>query len=218
MIRVLLAEDHAIVREGLRSLLDAIPNIQVVGEAVDGRQAVDMTEKLLPDVVVTDITMPGLNGLEATRRIKALHPEVRVVVLSMHADDEYVFQALGAGASGYLLKQSAAVELVEGIRTVQRGDTYLSPSIATRVLGEFVRRGQELSEEDSYDRLTEREREVLQLVAEGCSSRGIAKLLCVSAKTVETHRAHLTDKLGIRGTARLTQYAVRKGVVDVNPA
>ena len=218
MIRVLLAEDHGIVREGLRSLLSATPDIQVIGEAEDGRQAVDMTEKLRPDVVVTDITMPGLNGLEATRRIRERHPGVQVVVLSMHADDEYLFQALGAGASGYLLKQSAGVELVDGIRTVHRGETYLSPSVATRVLEEFVRRGQELAEEDSYDTLTNRERDVLQQVAEGYTSREIAELLRVSVKTVETHRAHLTEKLGIRGTAGLTQYAVRKGVIRVDGA
>ena len=218
MIRVLLAEDHAIVREGLCSLLGATPGIQVIGEAEDGRQAIAMTEKLHPDVLVTDITMPGLNGLEATRRIKAGLPEVQVVVLSMHTVDEYIFQVLAAGASGYVLKQAATTELVSAIRTVHEGGVYLSPSVSKRVLDEFVRGRKTEQTEDSYDRLTGREREVLQLVAEGNTSRGIADMLCVSVKTVETHRANLAEKLGIRGTAGLTQYAIRKGVIKVDAA
>ena len=213
MIRVLIAEDHTIVRKGLRSLLDAEPGIEVIAEAKDGQEAVEKTERLRPDVVVTDISMPGLNGLEATRRIKKRFPEVQVVILSMHTNDEYIFQVLGAGASGYVLKQSAVQELVSAIQMVSRGQSYLSPSVSKRVVEEFVRRGQALAEPDSYDSLTNREREVLQLVAEGHKSREIAELLYISEKTVQTHRAHIMQKLGIRGAAELTQYAVRKGVI-----
>jgi len=214
-IRVLLAEDHTIVRKGLRSLLDAEPGIEVIDEAEDGREAVQKAQQLRPDVVLMDITMPGLNGLEATRQIKKRFPEVKVLVLTVHAGEEYVLQVLRAGASGYLVKQTAPRELVSAIRAAYRGDSFLSPSISRKVVEEYVRQAEAMPEEDSYDKLSDREREVLQLIAEGHSNRGIAELLHVSVKTVETHRAHLMDKLGIRTTAELTRYAVRKGVISV---
>ena len=214
-IRVLLAEDHTIVRKGLRSLLDGEVGMEVIGEAEDGREAIQMTQQLLPDVVLMDISMPGLNGLEATRQIKERFPEVKVLVLTRHADEEYVFQILRAGASGYVVKKAAPAELILAIQAVYRGDSFLSPSISRKVIAEYIRTA-EAMEENSYDRLTDREREVLQLIAEGHSNREIAELLHISEKTVRAHRAHLMDKLGIHSTAELTGYAIRKGVVSLD--
>jgi DNA-binding NarL/FixJ family response regulator len=159
-----------------------------------------------------DITMPVLNGLEATRQIKKLFPQVKVVVLTVHSTEEYIFQILRAGASGYVVKQAAVSELVQAIQTVYRGDSFLSPSISRQVVEEYGRRAEAI--EDKYDRLTDREREVLQLIAEGRANREIAQLLHVTVKTVEAHRAHLMDKLGLRSTAELTRYALRKGIVS----
>jgi len=216
-IRVLLAEDHTIVRKGLRSLLDDEADIQVIGEAEDGRQAVEEVERLLPDVVLMDITMPGLNGLEAARRIKKRFPEVKVLVLTMHSNEEYIFQVLRAGASGYLVKQAAPAELVWAIQAIHRGDSFLSPSISRKVIEDYTRRAEATEVRDSFDRLTGREREILQLIAEGHTNREIAELLHLSAKTVETHRAHLMGKLDIHNVAELTQYAIRRGVIAPDP-
>jgi two-component system response regulator NreC len=213
-INVLLAEDHIVVRKGLRSLLDAEAGIEVIGEADDGREAIKKARQLHPDVVVMDIAMPGLNGLEATRRIKKHFPRVEVLILTMHANEEYIFQILRAGASGYVVKQAAPEELVAAIRAVHQGDSFLSPSISGKVIEEYVRRAEGMVEKDSYDRLTSREREVLQLVAEGHSNREIAALLHISVKTVETHRANLMDKLDIHSAAELTQYAIHRGVIS----
>jgi DNA-binding NarL/FixJ family response regulator len=210
-IRVLLAEDHTIVRKGLRSLLEDEANIQVVGEAEDGREAVRMTQELLPDVVLMDISMPGLSGLEATRQIKERFPEVNVLVLTRHANEEYVLQILQAGASGYVVKKAAPAELMLAIQAVYRGDSFLSPAISREVIEEYTRR----AGANDYDRLTDREREVLQLIAEGRSNREIAELLHVSMKTVENHRANLMDKLGLRSVAELTRYAIRKGIISL---
>jgi len=212
-IRVLLAEDHTIVRKGLRSLLEDEAAIEVIGEAEDGREAIQKVGQLRPDVVVMDITMPALNGLEATRQIKELFPEVKVLILTMHANEEYVFQILRAGASGYVVKQAAVTELVSAIQAVYRGDSFLSPSISSEVIEEYIRQAKGVAK-NSYDKLTNREREVLQLIAEGHSSREIAELLHISAKTVRVHRAHLMDKLDIHSTAGLTRYAIRKGVIQ----
>jgi DNA-binding NarL/FixJ family response regulator len=214
-ISVLLAEDHAIVRKGLRSLLAAEVDIEVIGEAADGREAIEMASKLRPNIVVMDITMPGLNGLEATRQIKHRLPEVQVVVLTMHTAEEYIFQILRAGASGYVVKRAAPSELISAVRAAYRGESFLSPSVSRTVIEEYVRKAGALVEGDSYEELTPREREVLQLIAEGHSTRGIAELLCLSAKTVQSHRANLMRKLGIYTTAELTQYAIRKGVTGL---
>ncbi len=211
-IRVLLAEDHTIVREGLRSLLENEAGIEVIGEAEDGREAVQKTQELLPDVVLMDLSMPGLSGLEATRQIKQRFPEVKVLVLTRHANEEYVFQILRAGASGYVVKKAAPTELVLAIQAVYRGDSFLSPSISRQVVAEYMRQAEAMAE-NSYDRLTDREREVLQLIAEGHSNREIAELLHISMKTVENHRASLMGKLNVRGTAELTRYAIRKRVI-----
>ena len=212
-IRVLLAEDHTIVRKGLRSLLEDEDAIEVIGEAQDGREAVGKAGQLLPDVVLMDIAMPGLNGLEATRQIKKLFPQVGVLILTMHTTEEYILQVLQAGASGYVVKQAAPSELVLAIHAVYRGDNFLSPSISRGVIEEYIRRTEGMIE-NSYDRLTNREREVLQLVAEGYSSREIGELLFISEKTVETHRSHLMDKRDLHSTAELTRYAIRKGVIS----
>jgi DNA-binding NarL/FixJ family response regulator len=215
-IRVLLAEDHTIVRKGLRSLLDAEATVTVVGEAENGRQAIDQVEHLLPDVVVMDIAMPGLNGLEATRQIKKRFPEVQVLILTVHTAQEYILQILRAGASGYLVKQAAPTDLVQAIQAAHRGGIFLSPSISRKVIEEYVQQASTAAELDSYETLTDREREVLQLIAEGSSTRQIAEQLHISVKTVETHRAHLMDKLELRSTAELTQYAIRKGVISLD--
>lgn len=212
-IRVLLADDHTIVRKGLRSLLEAERGIEVVEEAQDGREAVAKVEQLLPDVVVMDISMPLLNGLEATRQIRELFPEVQVVILTVHTNEEYIYQILRAGASGYVVKRAAPNELMLAIQAAYRGETFLSPSVSRRVVEDYIQQAEAAMGEDSYDRLTSREREVLQLVAEGFTSRDIAGMLHISVKTVEAHRAHLMDKLDIHSTAELTQYAIHKGVI-----
>lgn len=214
-IRVLLAEDHTIVRKGLRALLEGVASIEVVGEAADGREALAQVEQSPADVVLMDLTMPGLSGLEATRQIKERFPQIRVLVLTMHADEEYIFQVLRAGASGYLVKQAAPEELVAAIHAVYQGASFLSPTISKRVIDEYVRRAEEGVVTDPYDKLTPREREVLQLIAEGHSNREIAEQLTISIKTVESHRAHLMEKLDLHNTAELTRYAIRKGLIGL---
>jgi len=213
-IKVLLAEDHTIVRQGLCALLEGEAGLEVIGEAEDGREAIQKVERLHPDVVVMDISMPALNGLEATRQIKERFPEVKVLILTMHANEEYVFQILRAGASGYVVKQAAVTELISAIQAVSQGDSYLSPAISKKVIEEYIRKAEAMVE-NSYDRLTDREREVLQLIAEGHSNREIAALLHLNVKTVENHRASLMDKLHIHSTAELTRYAIHKGVISL---
>jgi two-component system response regulator NreC len=215
LVRVLLAEDHTIVRKGLHALLADEADIEVIAEAEDGREAVRMTEELHPDVVLMDISMPGLGGLEATRQIKRWVPGVQVLVLTRHADEEYVFQILRAGASGYVVKSAAPAELVSAIRVVSQGGSFLSPAISRTVIEGYVRQAEGMVT-DSYEQLTVREREVLQLIAEGLSSRKIAEQLTISEKTVRTHRANLMDKLDLHSTAELTRYAIRKGVISLD--
>lgn len=212
-IRVLLADDHAIVREGLRLVLQTQPDIVVVGEAGDGRQALDLVEKVHPDVVVMDIAMPNLNGLEATRQIKRRFPDVRVVILTMHENQEYVLQIAKAGAIGCVLKRSAGTELVAGIEAAARGESYFSPSIAAMLLEDYRR----LLAQPAPARgeiLTEREREVLQLIAEGRTSREIAELLTLSIKTVQAHRANIMEKLDAHDRTDLVKYAIRVGMIS----
>ena len=212
-IRVVLAEDHTLVRKGLKAILSGYPNIEVIGEASDGREAVQLAETLHPHVVVIDINMPGLNGLEATDRIKHRCPDVRILVLSMHANEEYVLQVLRSGASGYLLKDSATEELVKGIESVNEGEAYLSPRISKTVIADYVRRTDAEDQRAPHEMLTPREREILQLVAEGHTSKEIAEQLHLSIKTVETHRANLMDKLDIHNRAGLIRYAIRAGLI-----
>jgi two-component system response regulator NreC len=213
-IRVLLADDHTVMRAGLRLLLERQPDLAVVGEAADGRNAVDLAEKEKPDVAVIDIAMPNLNGIEATRQIVAKHPEIAVVILSMHSDESYVMRALKAGAKGYLLKDSAEADLIRAVRSVGDGKSFFSPGVSKMLLEDYVHQLQQRGEEDSYELLTTREREILQLLAEGKANKDVANLLNLSLYTVETHRAHILQKLGLHTVPDLILYAVRKGIIS----
>jgi DNA-binding NarL/FixJ family response regulator len=212
-IRVVLAEDHALVRAGFRALLAAIPGVEVVGEAHDGREALDVIGELLPDVAVLDITMPGLGGIQVITQLRAEHPGVHVVVLSMHDNEEYVRQALRAGASGYLLKDSSPVELELAVRSVAQGGSYLSPAVSRYVVTDYVRRA---AEDGPSDVLSARQREILQLIAEGRTNQEIAGTLSLSVKTVETHRAQLMGRLDIHDVAGLVRYAIRTGLIPAD--
>jgi len=211
-IRVLLADDHTIFREGLRSLLERMPEVTVACEAGDGREALELIEKERPDIAVIDITMPGLSGLEVAARAKRASPDTKVIILSMHAREVYVAQALRGGVVGYLLKDSAASELALALRSVARGETYLSPAISKHVVGGFLHGTQ--GEADPLAGLTPRQREILQLIAEGKANKEIASDLGLSVKTVEAHRAQLMDRLGIHDVAGLVKLAIRAGLVD----
>ena len=215
-IRVLLAEDHTIVRKGIRSLLDDEPSIEVVGEAANGREAVAQAEALSPDIVVMDHTMPLLNGLEATRQLRKLLPHIHVLILTMHTNEEYVFRFLQAGAAGYLVKQTAPTDLITAIRTIYAGDSFLSPTISRAVIDEYLRASEASGRAALDSLLTEREREVLQLVAEGLSNQEIAGQLQISAKTVGVHRLNLMQKLDLHNLADLTKYAIRMGIISVD--
>jgi DNA-binding NarL/FixJ family response regulator len=214
-ITVVLADDHTVVRQGLRILLSAEPDMLIVGEAENGRQAVDMTKKLLPDVVVMDIAMPVLNGLEATRQITRSVPATKVLVLSSYSEEAYVQQLTEAGAAGYLLKQTAAVDLLKAIREAQKGNAYFSPLIAKRLRDQCREvLGGEGAPKRREDYLTTREAEVLQLIAEGHANKQIAAELCISIKTVEKHRQQVMNKLGIHDVAGLTRHAISKGIIE----
>jgi DNA-binding NarL/FixJ family response regulator len=213
-IRVLLADDHELVRSGLRALLETLPDVEVVGDTGNGRAAIELTGECKPDIVLMDIEMPGLNGLEATARLQKTSPRTRIIILSMHADARYVAEALQAGASGYLLKNSEPKELALALTTVARGKTWLSPTVSREVVRDYL-------DGDSYRatpraRLTPRQRETLQLIAEGKSTKRIAALLGVSVKTIETHRAQIMRRLEIHDVAGLVRYAIRHGLVQVD--
>lgn len=210
-VRVLLADDHTLVRAGLRKLLESLPSIEVVGEASDGLELLDLIARLQPHVILMDIAMPGLNGLEATGRISKSWPDIRVLILSMHQNAEYIRQALRQGAVAYLLKDSAPMELELALKAVLNGETYLSPAVSKGVVTDYVQRLR--SEEEPVDALTPRQREVLQLIAEGQSTKEIARRLDLSVKTVETHRTQLMKQLDIHEIAGLVRYAMRAGLV-----
>ena len=211
-LRILLADDHTVVRQGLRKVLEERPEWQVVAEAGDGRDAVRLAEEFRPDVAVVDVAMPLLNGIEATRQITKRAPQTRVLVLSMYSDEAYVTQMLKAGATGYLLKDSADVDLLEAVQAVSQGKSFFSPAVARLMSDDYARqRGENLV--DRYESLSEREREIFQLVAEGKTNKEIAALLFISPSTVETHRARIMEKLDLHSAAEIVLYAVRRGVI-----
>jgi len=213
-IRILLADDHTVMRKGLRLLLESQPDFSVVAEASDGRQAVAQAEATQPDVAVIDIAMPNLGGIEAAQRIASVLPNAAIVILSMHSDEGYVLRALKVGAKGYLLKDSAEGDLIEAIRAVHQGRTFFSPEISKMLVEDYIREIRTRGAEDSYDLLTSREREILQLLAERKSNKEIAQELNLSLYTVETHRRNLQEKLNVHSLAELILYAVRKGVIS----
>jgi DNA-binding NarL/FixJ family response regulator len=212
-LRILVADDHTLVRQGLRKILESQPGWVVVGEAGDGRDAVQQTMDLQPDVVIMDIAMPRLNGVEALQQIERRHPNTRVLVLSMYSDEAYVTRAVRAGAAGYLLKDSADVDLIQAVGAVSEGKSFFSPAVARVLLDEYVRQLAERGIADRFDTLSEREREVFQLIAEGHSNKEVATMLHISPTTVETHRAHIMEKLDLHSTADIVLCAVRKGIV-----
>lgn len=210
-IRILLADDHAVLRAGLRALLNAEPDMEVVGEAANGQQAVERAQELKPDVIVMDLSMPGKGGLDATKQIKEQGLSARVLVLTVHAEHQYLLPVLQAGGAGYVLKQAADTELIQAIRTVHRGEAFLYPTAASMLLDDYRRRVS--ATEDQFDGLSEREREVLKFTAEGFSSQEIADRLVISAKTVDTYRQRIMDKLNIHHRSELIRYALRKGLL-----
>jgi two-component system response regulator NreC len=214
-IKIFLADDHTIVRQGLAKLLEAEPNIKVVGEAQDGREAVNKVQRLNPDIVIMDIAMPLLNGIEATRQIKKILPQTKIIILSMHSHDRYISELINLGASGYLLKDSTGGEIVKAVSAAMKGDVYLSPSISRRVVEDYLSLKKTSSREDLYAKLSNREREVFQMIAEGHSTRKISDILCVSPSTVKTHRANIMEKLKLKNISQLIQFAIRLGIVDV---
>jgi DNA-binding NarL/FixJ family response regulator len=212
LLRIILADDHSLFRSGMKALLSKLPDVEVVAEAKDGRETLLLVETHKPDVVLIDIAMTGMNGLEATARITRAFPKVKVLVLSMHATEAYVLEALQAGASGYLVKDADTEELADALRAVRRGGTYLSPPVSRHVISEYVRRTG--GKTNLLDALSQRQREILQLIAEGNTTKDIAKLLNLSVKTVDTHRTQLMDRLDIHDVAGLVRFAIRAGVVQ----
>ncbi len=213
--RILLADDHTLVRAGVRALLEELPDVTVVAEAADGHQALAFTKAHQPHVVFMDVAMSGLNGLETTARLVKDFPDVRVIMLSMHANEEYIWQALRAGASGYLLKSASTAELELALKAVGRGETYLDPGVARRVIAAYVSGAAQ--QKSLIEQLSPRQREILQLVAEGRTTKEIAFVLNLSVKTVETHRAQLMERLDIHDVPGLVRYAIRQGLVSVEP-
>ena len=213
-LRILLGDDHTVVRQGFRKILEQHTDWEVVAEAADGRTAVKRALELVPDVAVLDIGMPLMNGIEATRQILRRAPTVHVLILSMHSNEAYIIEALKAGAKGYLLKDSADVDLLHGVAAVAAGKSFFSPVVARVMLDDYVRHLAEKGIADRFDSLSEREREVFQLIVEGHSNKEIADLLSVSTTTIETHRAHILQKLDVHNMAELVLYAVRRGIIS----
>jgi len=212
-VRILLADDHTVMRNGLRLLLERQPNLQVVGEAADGRQAVVLSESANPDVVIMDIGMPNLNGIEAARQIVSHNPRTAIAILSMHSDESYVIRALKAGARAYLLKDSAEADLLAAVRALSEGKSFFSPAISRILVEDYMRQLERQGAEDTYELLTNREREILQLLAEGRTNKEVAAMLNLSLYTVETHRTHILQKLNLHSVPELILYAVRKGII-----
>jgi DNA-binding NarL/FixJ family response regulator len=212
-LRILLADDHTLVRAGIRALLEQLDGVQVVAEADNGDDALRLVEEQRPDIALLDIAMSGVSGLDVAQRVAECFPGVRVIILSMHSSEEYVWRALNAGAAGYLLKDSATAELELAVRAIAQGQTYLSPAVSKYVIADYVRRVGGGLERGSLNQLTPRQREVLQLVAEGCTTQDIAHRLGISVKTVESHRAQIMDRLDIHDIAGLVRYAIRNGLI-----
>ena len=215
-IRLILADDHAVVRSGLRMLLEAQPDIEIIAEAETGEEAVNIARKLKPDIILMDIQMPGVNGIEATKRIKQLSPDSAVLALTMHEDEQYFFEMLHAGASGYVPKRAAPDELVTAIRTVARGDVFLYPSLATQLVQDYLKQAGTGDQLEVYDTLTPREQEVLILIAEGLSNPQIAKQLVISVKTVDRHRENIMRKLNLHSRIDLVKYAIKVGLIELD--
>lgn len=215
-IRILVADDHTLIRGGIVGLLNSQPDMEVVEEAGNGEEAVRKTAAASPDVVLMDIGMPGMNGLEACGAIKAQSPAVQVLMLTVHDREDYLFQALRAGAAGYILKGADVQDLLSAIRSVHRGDVYLYPTVTKKLLADYLRRVERGEDQASYDGLTEREREVLRLIAQGKTAMEIARVLSLSVHTVQTHRDHIMEKLNLHRKAELIRYAIRKGLVDAD--
>lgn len=213
-IRVLLADDHAIVREGVKRILAGESDIEVVGEASDGAEAVALAQQLRPTVAVLDISMPRLDGIEATRQIRAALPETHTIALTMHADDSYVFQLIKAGSSGCVLKHDAAPDLIDAIRAAARGEAFLYPQTANAVAADYLTRVESGENVETYDGLTAREKEILTLIAHGATNQEIARQLFISVKTVQTHRAHILEKLELHDRTQLVRYAIRKKLIE----
>jgi len=213
-LRILLADDHVVMRTGLRALLERQPNLEVVGESENGREAIELVASLKPDVVVMDVGMPVLNGIEATKTIVTQHPTTAVVILSMYVDESYIMRALKAGARGYLLKDSAPADLLGAIQAVSQNKSFFSPKVSRILAEDYVRVLKQKGAVDSYDLLTSREREILQLIAEGKANKEVAAALNISPYTVETHRSHILEKLNLHNPAELILYAVRKGLIS----
>ncbi len=216
LVRVLIVDDHDIVRAGIRMLLDAQPDMAVVGEASDGKEAIEMAGSMKPDVVLMDISMPGTTGIEATRAIKKANSRIEIVGLTMHAEDRYFFQLLQAGASGYVVKGAAPRELLEAVRAASRGEAYIHPSLQRKLIGDYVSRTEGSDQASMLADLTERELEVLRLIVDGLTSREIAESLFISPNTVERHRQNIMSKLGLHNRAELVRYAISKGLVEVD--
>ncbi|MEE9471466.1 MAG: response regulator transcription factor [Gemmatimonadota bacterium] len=214
-IRVVIADDHAIVREGISSLLETQPDIEVAGEARNGQEVLDKARELKPDIILMDITMPGMSGLEATRLIREQNPDTKVLVLTMHEGDEYFFKLLDAGASGYLVKGCSSEELVTAMRAVHRGDVFLYPTMTTKLLSDYLRRSRG-GDKETGDGLTNREMEILKYVADGHTNQEIAERLVLSVATVQTHRANIMAKLGLHNAAELVKYAIRHGLISLD--
>ncbi len=215
-IRVLLADDHTVVRTGLRLIIDPQADMTVIGEAKDGLEAIQKVQEVKPDVIVMDISMPNLGGLEASRRIKREFPEAHVLMLTMHDNEQFFFQALQAGADGYVTKAAPEWELLAAIRSVNQGNCYLNSNVTKLLVGDYLQRLRRGDRMQPYDLLTDREREILHLVAAGHSNRGIAEMLSISEHTVHNHRAHLMEKLGVHNRLELLKYAINQGIISVD--
>lgn len=216
MINLILAEDHAIVRKGLKMILEEAGDIEVIAEVSDGLEAVKKVEELSPDLIIIDISMPNLNGIQATRQIKRKNPNTRILILSRHKNDEYVLQSIRAGADGYLIKNSAPSKLIDAVYSVYNNKGYLSPSISKIIIDDYFNKPEKSSGEDKQNLLSEREYEVLQLLVEGQSTKDIANKLFISVNTVATHREHIFDKLNLKNIVELTLFAVKKGIIDLS--